>query len=429
MHRRDFLRNSSLAALAGYPTSLTPRATDALENLLATIGPADPSSLAEDDAFWMTVRKSYVTSTDLIDFDNANTGPTPASVFNAFVAHGQTLRQAPSERFGKVWDELDTITRPDLASFLGAKPAEVCFTPNTTYGLNTVLHGYPLSRGDEIIVTNHEYPDMVATILQRSRREGIVMRIVNVPSIKEDQHALTASIERAITTRTRLLLISHVSAWSGEILPVKEVTRVAKQHNVAVLVDAAQSVGILNVSFSDIGADFLATSLHKGLAAPMGTGALLMQTKHIGKVWPLHPPSWDTSKHPMDLYEWSGTFSVAAYRSTSDALKFQRTLGLERKRARIRFLGDYWVKRLRDVRGISILTPESASRSFGVAAFMIDGVPSETVAKKLREKGIIVQDKSGRHSPFKNAIRVSPGVYATTGELDRFVDAVKKLAG
>jgi selenocysteine lyase/cysteine desulfurase len=426
MDRRKFLAHSSFAAFTGLSGSLSPGSLDVLTRALDG-APSDAAKLAEDDDFWTTIRKSFITSPDLIDLDNANTGPTPASVFNAYVARGQKLRQAPSERFDKTWDELDRVIRPQLASYLGAKPEEVAFTPNATFGLNTILHGFPLERGDEIIVTNHEYPDMIETVLQRAKREGIVMRTVNVASPSEDRLALVDRVEKAITPRTKLLLISHVSAWSGEILPVKEVTAAAHRQNVAVLVDAAQSVGMLNVSFANIGADFLATSLHKWVGAPMSTGALLMKTDYIGKVWPLHPPSWDTSKHPMDLYEWSGTFNMAAYMSTTDALQFQRKLGLERKRARIRFLGDYWQSRLAKVPRVRALTPSDSSRSFGVASIMIDGLPAERVVKALRAKGIIVQDKSGRHSPFANAVRVSPGVYATTPELDRFIAGVKAL--
>lgn len=139
-------------------------------------------------------------------------------------------------------------------------PEEVAFTPNATFGLNTILHGFPLQRGDELLVTNHEYPDMIETIPQRGKREGIVMRAVNVPLPGEDRSSLVNRINQAITPRTRLILISHVSAWSGEMLPIQEVTQAARRRNVAVLVDAAQSVGLLDVNFAHIGADFLATS-------------------------------------------------------------------------------------------------------------------------------------------------------------------------
>ena len=200
-----------------------------------------------------------------------------------------------------------------------------------------------------------------------------------------------------------------------------------RQLGVATLVDAAQSVGILDVHFDDIGCDFLSASLHKWLAGPIGTGVLIMKPQHIGKVWPLHPPSWDTKEYPMDLYEWTGTFNVAAYRATEDALRFHRMLGDQRKRARVRFLGDYWQERVRVIPGAVILTPRDATRSFGVASFMLETVSAKELAGLMSARGIVIQDKSGRHSPFRNALRVSPGVYATTQELDRFVAAVKEV--
>lgn len=224
-------------------------------------------------------------------------------------------------------------------------------------------------------------------------------------------------------------MISHVSAWSGEVLPVAEVTKAARERGVAVLVDAAQSVGMLDVNFEAIGCDFLATSLHKWLGGPIATGVLVMKPEHVGKVWPLHPPSWDTSQYPMDLYEWSGSINMAANASIGEALAFQKMLGAERKLARMRYLGNYWQDGLRKIPGVKILTPIQPDRSFGVASFATDGIPSAQLARYLRtEKRVLVQDKAGRHSPFKNAVRVSPGPYTTLSELDRFIAAVKDVA-
>ncbi|MDM7922459.1 MAG: aminotransferase class V-fold PLP-dependent enzyme, partial [Pyrinomonadaceae bacterium] len=151
--------------------------------------------------------------------------------------------------------------------------------------------------------------------------------------------------------------------------------------------------------------------------------------EHVGKVWPLHPPSWDTSQYPMDLYEWSGSINMAANASIGEALAFQKMLGAERKLARMRYLGNYWQEGLRKIPGVKILTPRQPDRSFGVASFAIDGMPSAQLARYLRtEKQVLVQDKAGRHSPFKNAMRVSPGPYTTLKELDRFIAAVKSVA-
>lgn len=267
---------------------------------------------------------------------------------------------------------------------------------------------------------------MVETILQRAKRDGIVIKTVKVPSPEEDQLLLVDRIKKAIGSRTKLLLISHVSAWSGEILPVKAATTAAREKGVAVLVDAAQSVGVLDVNFQEIGCDFLVTSLHKWLGGPLSTGMLIMKPEHVGKVWPLHPPSWDTSQYPMDIYEWTGSFNMAANASIGEAITFQRMLGPERKIARLRYLGDYWQNKLSDEPRVSILTPRDPQRSFGVASFAVRDMRSPDLMKYLRkEKAILVQDKAGRHSPFSNALRVSPGPYTTTRELEKFVAAVK----
>lgn len=133
---------------------------------------------SEDD-FWRNVRAAYSLPSDHLDLDHANSAPTPRPVFDAFVERARQLSEAPAERFSKMWSELDEVTRPAVASYLGAETSSVIFTQNTTTALNTVLHGFPLVAGDEILVTNHEYPDMVEAVMQRSRRDGVLVRTIN----------------------------------------------------------------------------------------------------------------------------------------------------------------------------------------------------------------------------------------------------------
>lgn len=426
MQRRDFVRLASFGAAAAAVSvtrcSTTPRALTIAEF------ESEAAVAASDERFWRRVRAAYSLPTDHLDLDHANSSPTPTPVFDAFVDRARRLTEAPAERFGKMWGELDEV-RPAVASYLGADPRSVIFTQNTTTSLNTILHGFPLQPRDEILITNHEYPDMVEAALQRARREGVVVRTVRVPAPDEERLALVTRVAEAITPRTKLLLISHVSAWSGEVLPVKEVTAVARKHGVAVIVDAAQSAGIIEVDFNDIECDFLAASFHKGVGAPMPTGVLIMRPEHLGKVWPFNPPSWDTTKSPADLYEWSGTFNVAGLVTVGDALRFQRAIGDERKRARLRQLSTYWQDQLRELPRVVMLTPRDPDRWCGPAAFALEGIESAALAKFLRSKhGILVQSKAGRHSPFSNAIRVSPGPHAELEELDRLVAAVRDVA-
>jgi selenocysteine lyase/cysteine desulfurase len=432
MQRREFLRIAAGAAVSATasPGIVAVARSDETAPAGAPTSAATPAGLLDDDAFWANLRREYDPPVDYADLDQANTAPTPRRVFDAYVERARRLSHAPAEDFGVMWDEeLDTVTRPMLARYLDTPAQQLAFTANATAALNTVLHGFPLERDDEVLVTDHEYPDMVETLLRRARRDGVMLRFVRLPDTSEDALALVSRVTEAISSRTRLLLMSHVSAWSGAVLPVAEVTAAARAHGVAVLIDAAQSVGILDVSFDAIGCDFLAASLHKGLGAPMPTGVLVMRSEHVGAVAPLHPPSWDTSSHPMDLYEWSGTFNVAALATVKEALEFQEALGADRKRARLLRLGAYWQDALAGVENVRLLTPRQAERCCGPAAFAVDSVNSGPLVNHLRERcGVLVQDKAGRHSPFMNAIRVSPGPHSTLEELDRLVEAVRDVA-
>ena len=429
MNRRDFLRFSAAGTATGAWPALRTDPSAALDRMLLDRRLPEPAAAADDEPFWRDVRAHYDVPDDHLDLDQASCSPTARPVFDAYVARARALSHAPAERFTRLWTgEVSEAVYPAVAALLGTQPKQVALVINATTALNTVLHGFPLERGDEILVTTHEYPDMVETVRHRARREGVVMRTVPVPGPDEDRLALVERVAAAISPRTRLLLVSHVSAWSGEVLPVAEVTAAARARGVAVLVDAAQSVGMLDVSFDAIGCDFLATSLHKWLGAPVASGALVMRPEHVGVVWPLHPPSWDTTKYPMDLYEWSGTVDMAARAAIVDALAFQRTIGAARKQARMRYLGDHWQARLASEPRVRILTPRAPDRSFGVASLAVEGVASDALAKHLRERtGILVQHKAGRHSPFTSAVRVSPAPYATPAELDRFVAAIRAV--
>lgn len=430
MDRRAFFRNTSLGVAAGAASTLFPfeRAVAALPRAPLPSG----SGAADDEAYWAQLRALYEPPSDYIDFDQANTGATPLPVFEAYVRRARFLSRAPAERFESLWaDDFEKDAKPVVARFLGAVPGQVALVGSATMALNTVLHGFPMQPGDEILVTDHEYPDMIETILQRARRYGIVLKTVQVPAPEEDGSELVRRVERAITAKTKLLLISTVSAWNAEVLPVKAVTAVARASGVAVLVDAAQSVGILDTDFADLGCDFLGASLHKAIGAPIASGVLLMRPEHVGRVEPLHPPSWDAlPEYPMDRYEWSGAFQLAALATAGDAVRFQESIGVSRKRARLQYLADRWQRRISGAPRIRLLTPRSADRRFGTAAVAVDGLTSRALYERLRKDfGIVTQAKNGRHSPFREALRISPAAHARLDEVDRLADALLQIAG
>lgn len=430
MDRRAFLQRGSLGLVAGAAAPYLTRGAWSSGQAATPLSQIPTEGAADDEAYWATIRAYYDPPTEFIDLDQANTGATPLPVFDAYVRRARFVSRGPAERFETQWaEDFEEDAKPVVARLLGADPKQVALVGSATVALNTVLRGFPLQPGDEILVTDHEYPDMLETIQQRARLHGVQLRRVAVPAPDEDGRALVSRVERAITSRTKLLLISQVSAWNAELLPVRDVTAAAKARGVAVLVDAAQSVGILDVSFEELGCDFLGASLHKAIGAPIASGVLIMKQEHIGRVEPLHPPHWESPEYPMDRYEWSGAFQLSALATAGDAVRFQERIGLAQKRARMRFLAERWISRVAEVPRIRLLTPRATERSIGAAAIAIDGIESVALQKRLREEfGILTQAKNVRHSPYTEALRISPAAHASAVEIDRLGEALVRIA-
>jgi len=430
MQRREFFHWSGTMVTGALGASALPACIDAPLTEPIDLDPPSPTAdVARDEAYWARVRRLYAVDPSMLDLDHGNSGLTPRRVLERYLRDARLLNSAPNVHYPRLMRDdsmYETINR-----FLGVQaPDDVALVPNATQGLNTVLRGFPLDRGDEVLVSNHEYPDMIATLHARAKREGIVVRTVNVPARDADSSEFVRSLEGAVTARTKLALLSHVSAWNGEVLPIADACAALRVRNVATCVDAAQSAGFLDVSFGALGCDFMALSWHKGMCGPIATGALAMRQRWIGVVEPLHPPTWDVGKYPIEQYAWTGTANIAGYAAIPTAISVQQQIGIGSKHARMRYLADYWQYRLARIPRIRLLTPSSPARSMGFAAFAIEGMPSKTVADRLRERHRInVQSKAERpYKPFAEAVRVTPQPYTTLRELDRFVGAVISLA-
>ena len=430
MQRREFIHWSGTMASGALGTLALPTSVRAaLAESIDVDLPVPSADVARDEAYWARVRKLYDVDASMLDLDHGNSGLTPRRVLERYLRDARLLNSAPNVHFRRLMS--DNGMSESVHGFLGVKaPDAVALLPNATQALNTVLRGFPLDRADEVLVSNHEYPDMVATLHARAKREGIVVRTVNVPGRDADSAAFVRALEMAVTERTKLALLSHVSAWNGEVLPIAEACTALRARNVATCVDAAQSAGFLDVNFSALGCDFLALSWHKGMCAPISTGALAMRQRWFGVVEPLHPPTFDVGNYPMAMYAWTGTANLAAYVAIPTAISVQREIGIANKDTRLRYLAAYWQSRLARIPRIRLLTPSSPGRSMGFAAFAIEGMPSKTVADALRERHRInVQSKAERpYKPFPEAVRVTPQPYTTLRELDRFVGAVISLA-
>jgi selenocysteine lyase/cysteine desulfurase len=285
--------------------------------------------------------------------------------------------------------------------------------------------GMDFNSGDEILTTTQDYPRMLTTLRQREKREGLVLKLIKIPVPPKDLSEITAAFERGITNRTRLILIMHQVNVTGQITPVKAVCEMARAKGIETIVDGAHSFAQFQFQQKDLGCDYFGTSLHKWLFAPKGTGMLYVRRDKIEKIWPLMAAE---SKQANDIrkFEEIGTHSAAPKLAIGEALLFHNGIGGKRKEARLRYLSRYWMNRLKDVPKVRFNTSFDPAQSCAIANVQIEGMNPSAIGSHLFDKHRIFTTPI-IHEEFQG-IRITPNVYTTLGELDRFCNVMEKIA-
>ncbi|PAP78647.1 hypothetical protein BSZ37_03720 [Rubrivirga marina] len=386
--------------------------------------------MADDEAFWAEVREAFDLDATLINLDHGWSNPAPRSAVNDLVSGARSLEALPSEVLETLWPTVtDTAVRAALAEAMGVPGDQLALVRNATEALDTVLLGVPLAPGDEVVCSSHDYYAMLDALEQRQRRDGVVLRWVDLPVPAPSLDALAEAYEAALTPRTKLVLLTHPSNLTGQLLPVRRIAEAAHAVGAGVVVDGAQSLGLIPESPADLGADYYGASLHKWFGAPVGMGVLWMRPEHVETVWPLVPsPPWVDG---MGRFEWIGTSPEYVGPAVLPALALHATLGPERKAARLRYLTGYWRERA----AAALPTARFYSRpdeemSLGLCTIELPGLDAEAVKERLQqEHGLVVQPMGGLgRTPHIRGVRVSPNVYTTPAELDRLVAALVAVA-
>ncbi len=417
--RRNFL---SLLGVAGGALSLSPTLRVEASEIFASKGP-DADALSDNDAFWTKVRAGFDLPPGVINLDNGYCNPLSRATMDDLVSRARYIQQLPAKRLEELYQGVTSKQlRPGLAKLLGVSADEIAFVRNTTEALDTVILGLPMQAGDEIVCCSTDYYAMLDAIEQRRRRDGIVVRMIQPPFPLSTPDAITAVYEREINRKTKLVLVTHASNLTGQIFPVKQIAEVAHRVGAEVLVDAAQTMALLDYKIPDLDCDYYGASLHKWLAAPVGCGVLWMRKEHMPKVWPLIAPPADMTG--MMRYEWCGTFPEFVSSAALPAVRFQERLGSQRKEARMRYLTHYWRSKAEKIPGLRFFAEENASCGLGV--FEIAKMDMTKVQKELWNKHkILVQHMmGGQRLPELSGIRVTPNVYTTKAELDRFINVL-----
>ena len=421
-NRRHFLQ-SLFAASA----SIAALKSDALARIAPTVGNLNgraPEDVAQDEDFWRTIQQAFDIDRGMVNLNNGGVAPSPRVVNAAFQRYLAISNQAPAiTMWAWIEPEIEAVRRRLAASF-GCDPEEMAVTRNASEALEIVQLGMPLERGDEVLTTTQDYPRMITTWKQRERRDGIVLKQITFPVPPPSQDDLARRIEAAITPRTKVIHVCHITNLTGQIFPIKKICQLGRARGIEVIVDGAHAYGQFPFQRDDLDCDYYGTSLHKWLTAPIGTGFLYVRRTKIGKIWPMMaaPPEMNEN---IRKFEEIGTHPAANHNAIVEALDFLEGIGSERKAARLRFLRDRWVKRLAPLPGVKILTPSDPAQSCGLASFTPAQLDVGKLAAFMFDRHRIIVTPIA-HPEF-NCLRITPNVYTTLAEVDRFCEVMEDV--
>jgi isopenicillin-N epimerase len=419
-NRRAFLSSLASAAIA-VPVFRT-NAVRQLEQASRIAGSRPAADLADDEAYWLEIQRAFDADRTMINLNNGGVSPCPSHVLEAMIRDLRFSNELPVDHMWRVLEPRVESVRRDLARDFGCDTEEMAITRNASEALETMIFGLDLERGDEVIITNQNYGRMITSWDQRVRRDGLVLKQVSFKVPPPSQEHIVQQYSQAITPRTRVIEVPHITNLTGQIMPVRELVELARPRGIEVFVDGAHAYAHFPFSQKDLGCDYYGTSLHKWLLAPIGTGFLFVAKPKQKKLWPLMaaPTSMDEN---IRKYEEIGTHPAANHNAISAALAFHRGIGAERKIARLRFLRDRWAKRLQSESDrVHILTPLDSPYSGAIGLIHVEGLKTNDLVSWLYDKHKIVSTPIN-HDEF-TGIRVTPNVYTTLDEVDVFSEKV-----
>lgn len=425
-NRRDFL--ASVGKGLGLATLASPVVGSLLDELHAATKATShltPWEAARDEDFWFEIQRSFSITRGITNLNNGGVSPSPRIVTEAFVRYTWQQEDVTAYTMWQILEPQSETIRAGLAAEFGCDPEEIAITRNVSDGLEAVLFGLELKAGDEVLTTTQDYPRMLNTLKQRERRDGIVLKQITIPTPPKSLDEITNAFERAITPKTRAILICHMINLTGQLIPVKDICRLGRSRGIEVVVDGAHTFAHLDFKQKDLDCDIFATSLHKWCFAPKGTGFLYVKKDKIPKIWPLMAAD---AKQDGDIrkFEEIGTHPAAPRLAIGEALLYHRGIGAKRKEERLRYLRDYWVGQLKGLPNVRFHTSMSPDQSCGIANVEIAGVEPGAIGSYLMDKHKIFTTPIV-HPEFKG-IRITPSVYTTLPELDRFCGIMADVA-
>lgn len=424
--RRSFLKKTAgiSGALAASPFLAQATAED-VADALATLKTLPDAVAVTDEELWARMAQAYTVTPNILNLNNGGVSPQPKVVQDAVDRYYHLSNEAPTYYMWQILDKGREALRRKLGLLAGVSGEELAVNRNTTEALGTFTWGIDMRRGDEIVMTRQDYPNMIHAWKQREMREGVKINWINLQLPFDSDDAVIKAYVDATTSKTKIWHITHLLTWTGQVLPAAKLCAEARKRGIISIVDAAHSFAHLDYKISDLNCDYFGTSLHKWLCAPFGTGLMYVRKEHIEKTWPLFPTDKPQSAD-IRKFEALGTRSFAPEQAIGQAIDFHLAIGGKRKQERLHFLKTYWCQEVVKNPRVKIHISLKPEYSCALGTFSIDGLTPGEIVSTLMEKyqihttGIVWENVS--------AVRVTPHVYTTTRDLDRLIEAVGKIA-
>ncbi len=418
MDKRTFLKNMTMLSMAGIPTM------DAIAKMVSDVSHLPSDVVAKDEDFWAGIRGGYRLKPDYINLENGYYCFMPEETLEKFIGHVREVNYQGSYYMRTVqWDNKKAVAAR-LAKLAGCSSEELVITRNTTESLDLVIGGQHWKAGDEAVMAEQDYGAMLDHFKLVANRYGVVNKMVSVPNHPKSDEEIVDVYAKAITDKTRLLMVCHMVNITGQILPIRKICDMAHSKGVLVMVDGAHAFAHFQYSIPDLGCDFYGASLHKWLSVPLGAGILYIKKENISKLWPL---IGDGNPKEDDIYRLNhvGTHPVHTDLAIGNAIDYYQKVGPERKEARLRYIQNYWTNKVRNLPNVVVNTPVDPTRSCGIANVGVKNMKPADLADTLMKKYKIYTvaiDGAGVHG-----CRISPNIYTTPEELDVLVKALTEL--
>lgn len=425
VNRRSFLNKvGTFSATAMFASLVQPAWSRNLERALDHASAIAPGELATDEEFWYYVQQSYTVSSSLINLNNGGVAPSPKSVQEAMKRYHDLSNEAPSYYMWRVLDAGREPLRKNLAKLAGADPEEIAIQRNASEALEAVIFGLDLKAGDEVVLTKQDYPNMINAWKQRELRDKIKLVWINLELPSEDENYIANEYIKAFTAKTKVVHITHIINWNGQIVPVRKIADAAHARGIEVLVDGAHSFAHFQFTIPELGADYFGTSLHKWLSACIGSGMLYVKKDKIKNLYPFFAAG-DPKSPDIRKFENMGTRPFFIEQAIGKAIEFHEMIGSERKEQRLLYLKNYWMNKVKDIPKVKIGT--SLKPGFGCAIGLVS-----IEGKKPAELDSFLFDKYKIHTvsiEWENikGVRITPNVYTTTKNLDVLVEGIDRF--